>query len=246
MPAELAGSLLIRELGDSLPSYTFIDFCAGGGGPTPSIGQVVNEHLRAHRRSPVNFVLTDLHPNINAWEAIARKNPDITYWTDSVDASCAPESLLARHRGDRGMTMRLFNLSFHHFDDHMARSVLKDTVKTSNGFAIFELQERSFASVLTMLFGVVLVILAAPFYAWKWRSPVTFVFSWVIPILPLTFMWDSCVSALRTREPEEIEALLRTCGADTRAWEMRSGSDRYLWPHGSLNWVICKPVERKY
>lgn len=195
---------------------------------------------------PASFILTDLPPNIDAWADIARKSRHITYRENSVDASRAPESLL-RWRGDDKMTMRLFNLAFHHFDDPMARGIriLKNTVETSEGFVIFELQDRAFASIATMLFGNIIATLMAPFYAWKWRSPATLVFSWLIPILPLAFVWDACVSCLRTRSSEEIEALLRTCGADTSEWVVRGGSERYLWPYGYLNWVICKPLERE-
>jgi len=43
----MAAQLLIRELGSTLSQYTFIDFCAGAGGPTPSIEREVNGHLRS-------------------------------------------------------------------------------------------------------------------------------------------------------------------------------------------------------
>ncbi|CAM1501848.1 Fc.00g038320.m01.CDS01 [Cosmosporella sp. VM-42] len=241
-PARLAASLLINELGPSLPSYTFIDFCAGGGGPTPSIERAINNHLRVQKQAPVDFVLTDLHPNIEAWERVASNNPLITYESEGVDASAAPERLVKREDGKK--VMRLFNLAFHHFDDPLATDILKDTVETSQGFAIFELQDRYFSSTLThFIFGIG-VIAAAPYYAWKWRSPATLIFTWLIPILPFVLIFDGFMSSIRTRTPDEIEALLRSCGADTSEWELKSGSERHLWPCGYLNWIICKPVDR--
>lgn len=227
---------------DALPEYTIIDFCAGGGGPTPSIERVVNGHLRSLDKAPVRFVLTDLHPNIDAWDKVASKNPLITYESEGVDASAAPEHLVRRDYGKK--TLRLFNLAFHHFDDPLAKAILRDTVETSQGFAIFELQDRSFASALTNLVLGIGVILAAPLYAWKWRSPAALIFSWLIPILPFVLVFDGYISSLRTRTPEEVEVLLRSCGADSSEWEMRSGSERHLWPCGYLNWIICKPVSR--
>ncbi|UKZ76440.1 hypothetical protein TrVFT333_004144 [Trichoderma virens FT-333] len=144
-PARIAASTLIRQLGSSLSSYTFIDFCAGGGGPTPEMQRAINSHLSAQNKPPVDFILTDLHPNIAAWQKIVKKSPRITYESQSVDASNAPKYLMERQDGKK--VMRLFNLSFHHFDDDMAKHILKDTVNTSHGFAIVELQGRSLSTV---------------------------------------------------------------------------------------------------
>ena len=54
-PAALATSTLRKVLGSSLPSYTFVDFCAGAGGPTPSIERHINKSL-LHDRSKSNTI----------------------------------------------------------------------------------------------------------------------------------------------------------------------------------------------
>ncbi|KAF4424862.1 hypothetical protein FACUT_10187 [Fusarium acutatum] len=241
-PASLSAQVLIKQLNTSLPDYTYIDFCAGGGGPTPSIARTVNAHLQSQGSDPVRFILTDLHPNVEAWEQVAQKNPLLTYERNSVDASSAPEYLVKRDDGTK--PFRLFNLAFHHFDDDLAKDILRDTVETSEGLAIFELQDRSFASVLAVTFLGIGAFFSAPFFALKWRSPATFIFSCLIPILPFVLMFDGYISALRTRTPEEVETLLRSCGADTSKWEVKSGSEMHLWPCGYLNWVICRPVRK--
>ncbi|TFB06561.1 hypothetical protein CCMA1212_000489 [Trichoderma ghanense] len=240
-PARIAASALIHELGSSLPSYTFIDFCAGAGGPTPAIQRAINSHLSAQGKPAVDFVLTDLHPNVAAWEKLVEKDPRIMFEREPVDASSAPSHLI--HRKDGKKVLRLFNLSFHHFDDALARAILKDTVNTSHGFAIFELQDRSFANAVTVLMLGVAAIAMAPLLAWKRKSPAMFFFSWIMPVLPFVLVFDGLVSCLRTRTSGEIEALLRGCGADTTLWEMRSGRSKFIWPCGYLHWVICTPVE---
>lgn len=240
-PARVVAQLLIRELGSSLSQYTFVDFCAGAGGPTPSIEREVNGHLRSKNEEPVDFVLTDIHPNVASWEKFAKKNDHITYVPEPVDASKAPPSLVQRSDGKK--LLRIFNLAFHHFDDKLATDIFRDAVRTNQAFAIFELQDRSFNSfVATSLlpFGV---ILAAPFYALKWRSPATFIFTWIIPIIPPVLVFDGWVSSLRTREPDELEALFRNSGVDTSNWEMTSGREMHLWPIGYVNWTFCKPKE---
>ncbi|VUC34313.1 unnamed protein product [Clonostachys rosea] len=242
-PAQLAGQILIRELGSSLSQYTFVDFCAGAGGPTPYVAREVNTYLASKNEEPATFVLSDIHPNLESWERISRLNPQVTYEPTSVDATRAPPQLV--QRGDGKKLMRLFNLAFHHFDDKLAKDILRDTVKTSHGFAIFELQDRSFASfvAVTLLFFVVLGW--APVHSVRTRSPATFFFTWMIPIIPFVLVYDGYISSLRTREPEEVEALLRSCGANTSAWEIKSGRELHVWPVGYLNWVVCRPVGEK-
>ncbi|KAF4345961.1 hypothetical protein FBEOM_103 [Fusarium beomiforme] len=241
-PASLSAQVLIKQLNKSLPDYTYIDFCAGGGGPTPSIARTVNAHLQSQGSDPVRFILTDLHPNVEAWEQVARKNPLLTYERNSIDATSAPKYLVKREDGTK--PFRLFNLAFHHFDDDLAKAILRDTVETSEGLAIFELQDRSLASVLAVTFLGIGAFFSAPFFALKWRSPATFIFSCLIPILPFVLMFDGYISALRTRTPDEVEALLRSCGADTSKWEVKSGSEMHLWPCGYVNWVICRPARK--
>ncbi|KAK5995201.1 hypothetical protein PT974_03599 [Cladobotryum mycophilum] len=241
--ASLAASVLIRELGNDLSSYKFIDFCSGGGGPTPSIERVINAKLRERNEEPVDFVLTDLHPNVTAWDLVVRKSPNIMYHNDPVNAAKAPQELISRQDGKK--VMRLFNLAFHHFDDPLASQILKDTVETSDGFAIFELQDRTLEIVLSMLMFGTAIMLAAPFYAWKWRSPATLFFTWVIPILPFVIVFDGFMSAMRTRTPEEVESLLRGCGADTSLWEVRSGRQMFVYPWGYMNWIVCKPIKEQ-
>lgn len=109
---------------------------------------------------------------------------------------------------------------------------------------IFELQNRGLAGFIACcLFGLG-SLLMAPYYAVLWRSPLALVFTYLVPILPFVLVFDGWMSCLRTRTPDEIEALLRTCGAkggdaEIAKWEVKSGSEMFMWPVGSVNWVIA-------
>lgn len=110
--------------------------------------------------------------------------------------------------------------------------------------SIFELQDRSLSAFLTCCLLGVGFLLAAPYYAFRWRQgpAVTLLFTYLVPVLPFVLVFDGWISSLRTRTPDEVEVLLRTCGAaraDVDRWEAKSGSVRHLWPCGYLNWVIC-------
>lgn len=131
--------------------YAFVDFCAGSGGPTPSIERRLNRALAALDKrvgsggdEALQFVLTDLFPHVEAWEQAACRSPNIGFEPESVDASAAPEALLAKlksgggvdgkGKGNKKKLFRLFNLAFHHFDDELARRILKNTVENSEAF----------------------------------------------------------------------------------------------------------------
>ncbi|KAI1387706.1 uncharacterized protein F4822DRAFT_407344 [Hypoxylon trugodes] len=294
-PATIVADILRRMLGASASQRTYIDFCAGAGGPTPSIERALNQRLAsspsttngnnvhqvpatassgvvnsesqaASDTTPsyaavadpkaksttvldttedgdgqVQFVLTDLHPHVESWAAASKQSEHLTYVNHPVDAANAPADLLqqyARKEGSKKGIFRLFNLAFHHFDDNLARAILKNTVETSEGFGIFELQDRTPTGLLTcFIFGFFIFLIAPLLY---WWSPVRLFFVYIIPVVPFVLVFDGLISCLRTRTADEVEALLRTCGApDAENWEVHSGKEQFLWPCGYLNWIVC-------
>lgn len=143
-PARLVSETLFKTLEGSATEYTYVDFCAGAGGPTPYIERHFNKQLAsaespthpAHEVSgntakPVKFVLTDLHPHIPDWIEAAGKSKNLTFVSKPVDAANAPPDLIP---DDGKKVFRLFNLAFHHFDDNLGRAILKNTLETADGF----------------------------------------------------------------------------------------------------------------
>ncbi|RYP43368.1 hypothetical protein DL768_009962 [Monosporascus sp. mg162] len=288
-PAAQVAETLRRTLGADATRYTYVDFCAGAGGPTPEIERALNRRLRddasststansksdsettdtiassatangtpsyaavadpggdparerqEEEKEDVRFVLTDLHPHTAEWEAACKKSDHLSYIAEPVDASDAPAGLISRYTGPGKKVFRLYNLAFHHFDDGLARAMLKNTVETSDGFGIFELQERSINSFITCFIFGLFIFTIAPFYYFPYyfTSPSALFFIYVMPIVPFVLVFDGLISSLRTRTPEEVEALLRTCGADVTGWEVRSGRQQFLWPCGYMSWIIC-------
>jgi hypothetical protein len=137
-------------------SYTYVDFCAGAGGPTPFIEKDLNAALDSRKsnfsyeqttngkgvtpRSPriaaepasaVKFVLTDLHPHIPDWTEASKRSENLSFVSEPVDAANAPASLNGK---DGKKIFRLYNLAFHHFDDKLGMDILKNTLETADGF----------------------------------------------------------------------------------------------------------------
>lgn len=294
-PANHVSRILEAELGSSsLSDYVFVDFCAGGGGPTPSLERYINDGVmedgrwggqrwvgangatrnrkrnpspspsppppaarggtsRTDKRThPVHFVLTDLFPHISNWAHAASLSPNLHYAPQSVDAANAPADLLSTVKPplppatSPRKTFRTFNLAFHHFPDPLASAILHNTLTTSSGFAIFELQDRYFTSFLAVCLLGVGVMVFSPLFAWRWRSFGLVFWSWVIPVLPFVLVWDGWMSSIRTRTPEEIKKMMGTCGVDkdeVAKWRLRSGRVTHLPPFAELNWVIATKDE---
>ncbi|KAE8453223.1 hypothetical protein EG329_011290 [Mollisiaceae sp. DMI_Dod_QoI] len=262
-PAQLVTSTLYRTLGDNITSYTYVDFCAGAGGPTPIIEKDLNARLSSREptspftssatatngltpRSPqtlapetnsdaVKFVLTDLHPHIPDWTEAAKRSENLSFVAEPVDAANAPASLNGNAAEGKNI-FRLYNLAFHHFEDKLAMDILRNTIETADGFGIFELQERTISSFITMVAMGVLMFLITPFYFW--RSPGHLFFTYIIPIIPFVLVFDGFISSMRTRTSEEVQALMKECGASCNGWTVKSGQEQHTFPTGCMTWVI--------
>jgi hypothetical protein len=73
---------------------------------------------------------------------------------------------------------------------------------------------------------------------WFWNSPLHLIFTYLIPIVPLFFAVDGYVSCIRTRTPDEVDALIKRSGVDTSGWQIKSGETLVLPPFGRLYWII--------
>jgi hypothetical protein len=67
-----------------------------------------------------------------------------------VDAANAPTDLI-RHDGKK--LFRLFFLAFHHFDDPLARDILRNTIETADGFGYAFISAKSLSYLTRNLTG---------------------------------------------------------------------------------------------
>lgn len=238
----------------------------GGGAEAQAVpGPVSNgktaapEDGRRQQQQPVHFVLTDLHPHIPNWALSAAASPNVHYAPRPVDAANSPPDLLETVEpplpasivsgggGDASAppprVFRTFHLAFHHFPDDLAARILHNALSdTSSGFAIIELQDRYFTSILSVMLLGLGVMVFAPVFAWRWRSPGTLFWTWVVPVLPFVLVWDGWMSSVRTRTVDEVQDLMRACGADEqelKKWNVRSGRRTHLPPWADVNWIIA-------
>ncbi|MGV3629865.1 MAG: hypothetical protein ACO1O6_01590 [Bacteroidota bacterium] len=200
-----------------------IDLCSGGGGGLLRI----SEHLHKHNPD-IRITLTDYYPNSAAFKEICARYPNFTYSEKPVNALQVPQEL-------KGFRTQF--LSFHHFRPDDARQILQNAVDSEQNIAIFESQERSFASILAMLFSPVSVLFVTPFI--RPFSIGRIIFTYLIPLVPLCVLWDGIVSSLRTYSATEMQALTDSLnGKEKFTWKIgkvKSGPGKILYLVGTKN-----------
>lgn len=173
-----------------------IDLCSGAGGPWPTLRSLV----QAKRQRPLQVCLTDLYPNLPAWQQVSTQSSgQIGFENSSIDATHVPAHL----NGFR----TLFS-GFHHFPPEQAHQILADAVTQKQGIGIFELTDRRPAALLGMLFVPLIIWLVTPAI-----RPIRFsrlLFTYLLPFIPLVGLFDGIVSCLRTYSPNEMRQLTKS------------------------------------
>ncbi|MFC2175849.1 hypothetical protein ACFLR1_02610 [Bacteroidota bacterium] len=182
-----------------------IDLGSGGGG-----GLIwLNTELRKEIPD-LKIVLTDYYPNIPAFKFTKAQADNFTFSEKPIDARAVPAEL-------KGLRTQF--LSLHHFKPTDAKQILQNAIDSNNSMAIFEAQERSFPSILAMLFSPITLFLTTPFI--KPFKLGRIVFTYFIPIVPLVVLWDGVVSSLRTYSLSEMNELVKSLkGTETYNWEI--------------------------
>lgn len=145
-----------------MTTYTYVDFCAGAGGPTPFIEKDLNAQLSSriptspftsngHKEGPAKG-LTPRSPRIvNSGThngavkfVLTDLHPHIPDWTEASKRSenlsfisepvDAADAPDSLNGQDGKKIFRLYNLAFHHFEDKLGMAILRNTLETADGF----------------------------------------------------------------------------------------------------------------
>ncbi|KAJ4356193.1 uncharacterized protein N0V89_004223 [Didymosphaeria variabile] len=249
---------VIREVyeKDTGRDVKIFEFCAGSSGPTPTFERLINKHRASKGERPIQFTISDLYPNQQAWAQLRGSSQWLDFEDEPVDAIRPPPkamsrgSVFSKHSDEleekhNERVFRLFNCSFHHFDDDTAKQILKSTMETSDGFAIIELQDRRWLMLLMMLGNIAFVwytVLATCRLRGRFTYGVPNVFLypflWVAVILVLQI--DGFVSCLRTREFGEITQLVKQAAEEDGEIFIRTRSqgDERLQVYDVPSWEI--------
>ena len=207
-----------------------VDLCSGGSGPWM--------RLRGHLKQSginVNVLLTDKFPSPEAlckWSKIKREG--ITYLSTPVDAMNVPVDLKG---------MRTLFEGFHHFRPEQAKVILQDAIEKNVAIGVFEASLKPPFGVILLLLSPVITILTyiliTPF-----MKPVRvsrFIWTYLLPIVPLATSWDGVVSLLRVYSTAELIELTSTLNSNNYVWE--SGAASTGTPIFDFTYLIGYPIQ---
>ncbi len=213
---------LLRNFLQKSSAANVVDLCSGAGGPV----RAVYEGLLSEGIS-IRFTLTDKYPNHSAFRYLSALHPaGISYISDAVDAIKTP--------GDLVGLRTMFN-AFHHFAPAAARAVLECAVEARQPIGIFEIPERSPATIIPLFFTPLFVAIATPFIRpFRWRR---LLWTYVLPLVPLTCLWDGLVSQCRAYTVSEMLELTR--GLSDYCWT--AARVRIAGTSGHLTYLLGLP-----
>lgn len=183
-----------------------VDLCSGGTGPWEYLINAISNP----EESVARITLTDLYPNENALKALSESHPLFNYKADSVNALNIDEDLDG---------VRTLFSCFHHFEPAKATSIIQDAVDKQMPICVFEFtQRRAINFLITPIFMVRL------FAKLLFAKPLTIsrlLFSYLIPIVPMIYLWDSSVSHLRSYSQKELRKILGNVrNSESFEWEI--------------------------
>ena len=201
-----------------------IDLCSGASGPWSRLVEEVTN---------VEVLLTDLYPNKPRMSAINDLNlTTIKYCESPVDASNVETSYAG---------LRTLFSGFHHFKPSQAESILKDAVNKNEPIAVFEFTERTTLNLFIEPVVVTLAVLITTIFI-KPRKITRYLFTYLIPIIPLMVVWDGYVSNLRTYSVQELAGMIKNLDADHYDWE--TGLKKTKHPGINLTYLLGRPKSR--
>jgi hypothetical protein len=212
---------IVRRALEEGHATRIVDLCSGGSGPLLLLVKDL-----AAAGVPVHATLTDLYPNAPAFDQIAAASGGlIDYETLPVDARHVPLHLPGLRT--------IFN-GFHHFRPSDARWVLHAAAQARQPIAIVEVSERSLRT-LPVLLTPLIVWAVTPFMRpFRWSR---LFWTYVLPLVPLTCLWDGIVSQLRAYTPAELREMCR--GSAPMTWE--AGQIPFAKGRGRVTYLVGFP-----
>lgn len=210
-------------------THTVVDLCSGGSGPWLRL----QEQFR-QAGWPVRITLTDKYPDpaaVEKWSTVNRA--EIDYLGEPVDAMDVPPTLQG---------MRTLFEGFHHFKPAQAQAILRDAFEKRAAIGVFEIHLKPWIAPLmlitaplsTLMGYLVLTPFIQPRTVWR------FVWTYLIPVVPLATCWDGVVSMLRVYSLAELGELTAPLQSPDYIWEM--GQAGTGTPVFEYTYLIGQPV----
>lgn len=185
-----------------------LDLCSGAADPTLKLFERAG--VAPSTGKPPLVVLSDLYPPLGRYAALKGELPGrVDFCAEAVDALKVPDGL---------PPVRTIVSSLHHFRPAQVRRILRDAALRTDGLAVFEATRRSPGHLMAGL-AIPWIALALCLFAlrpFRWRN-----LAWgvLIPVVPLTLLWDGLVSMLRTYTVDELHEIADSLEVAGFHWE---------------------------
>ncbi|WP_439881510.1 class I SAM-dependent methyltransferase [Pontibacter sp. MBLB2868] len=196
----------LEELLTNTKQQYITDLCSGAGGGIAGLQEALSKRMGV----PVHVTLTDLYPNIDAYEylKIASRGA-IDFVAEPVNALNVPSHVKG---------VRTIFSSFHHFPPTTAQGILQDAVKKGAAIGIFEGAKKSWSELLMLwLTFPVVILLITPFI--KPFKLSRLFFTYILPLIPIGILWDGTVSLLRIYPPERLQKMVQHIKSPGYVWK---------------------------
>ena len=199
----------IEEALDTANENQIVDLCSGSSGP------IINVYNALKNRPDFKIVLTDKYPNLETYQDISDEyRGRIDFVKESVDVVENPVELKG---------LKTFFSGFHHFKPEDAQKIIENCIRSKESICIFEFTERSLINIVKItFFGFLLVWLNTPFIR-PFKLGRLF-WTYIIPVVPLTYCWDGFVSHIRSYSQSELARMV----------DRIEKSDSYYWDIGKV------------
>jgi len=192
---------LIAEINKDFSFNRIIDLGSGSGGPMVEVSKILKQDLNtAH----ISILLSDLYPNK---EVIEKFKLDTIIGVDYNETAIDATDFSSMPIGLKTMIA-----SFHHLSPKQAKNVLQSAQTHKQPILIYEIAKNKIPFIIwLLLLPISLVIL----FIMTWlMSPFVrpftfkqFVFTYIIPIIPIVYAWDGQASLIRTYTFNDIKSL---------------------------------------
>lgn len=217
---------VLHDLAKETDSSQFVDLCAGGGGPMPSLRDQIARDFGLN----LPLVLTDLYPNHGAFRSASnRGDAAIRALQTPVDACDVPPSLPGLRT--------LFN-GLHHLRPHQVNALLADAVAKGQPLAIFEFVERSPLAFASICATPALAFLLTP--SLKSRDWRRYFLTYGIPVIPFLICWDGMASCLRAYSDAELLTLCSVHECDN--YKFRIGRVHAPYIRAPIRYLLGVPA----
>ncbi|MEM9075812.1 MAG: hypothetical protein AAGC43_02190 [Bacteroidota bacterium] len=197
-----------------------VDLGSGSGGPLIETLEKINEDKKD---SQVSLVLTDLYPN-------SKTVADITA-LDLSNVSYYPQSLDARKLETAPKGLKTMIASFHHMKPSIAKQILDKAEQSGEPILIYEIAKNNVPILIWWIMlpiSLVILILMSLFMT-PFVRPLRvsqLVFTYLIPLIPITYAWDGQASLMRTYTFKDVELLLGNRKNENYSWEINDAKKR--------------------